>query len=60
MHLFQQTFKGSVGRSMADRQEKKMFPTNPRVRKMMEHSFSPKIYRICIGKNDRLSYGRYS
>ena len=33
--MFQQTFKGSVGRPMADRQEKKVFPTKPRVRNTM-------------------------
>ena len=43
---------------MADRQDKKIIPTNPRVRKMMEQIL--KSLHLCMQKKYRLTYGRYS
>ena len=48
IHVFQQTFKGSLGRPMAGCQEKN--PTNPRVNKMMDQFFFQKSYAIVYEK----------
>ena len=58
IHVFQQTFKGFVGRHMAARQEKKN-PTNPRVWKIVEQYFFSKNFVICICNKVKVRYSSY-